>query len=204
MKLYSFLKTCLGAFFTALFRIKIEGKENVPAEGAVLVCPNHISNWDPILLAAVSDRQIRFMAKSSLFKIPVVSSILKAVGAFPVNRGSADPSALKRAIANLRNGDAVGIFPQGTRYRGVHPVVSSVKSGVGMIAYRAKCDVLPVAIATKGYKTSIFKPVYIKIGKPISYGELGLEHGTAEEYNYAAKLIFDRVLELNADVEVGK
>ena len=201
MKLYSVLKTCLGKFFMWLFRINIEGKENIPSEGSLLVCPNHISNWDPILLAAVSDRQIRFMAKSSLFKIPVVNTVLKAVGAFPVNRGSADPSALKKAITNLKNGDAVGLFPQGTRYRGVHPESSEIKSGAGMIAYRARCDVLPVAIVTRGYKTKAFKTVHIKIGKPIAFEELGLENGNAEEYTKAAELIFDRVLGLVGDIE---
>ena len=83
MKLYGFFKSLLGKVFAVLFRIRLEGRENMPLEGPLLVCPNHISNWDPILIAAVTDRQIRFMAKSSLFRIPLLSTLLKALGCFP-------------------------------------------------------------------------------------------------------------------------
>ncbi len=196
MKTYAFFKRLLKGLFIGLFRIEVKGEENIPQNGALLVCPNHISNWDPIILAAVSDRQIRFMAKASIFKIPLLNVLIKALGVFPVHRGSADPTALKTAINHLKNGDAVGMFPQGTRCIGKEPKNTEIKSGVGMIAYRSKADVIPVLIKTKGYKIMPFRKVYINFGEVIRYEELGLEQGTQAEYTAAAEKIFDRVLEL--------
>lgn len=196
MKTYAFVKGLLKFFFIGLFRVKVEGMENIPKEGGLLVCPNHISNWDPVLLGAVMDRQIRFMAKSSLFKIPLLNTLIRAMGAFSVHRGSADPSAIKTAVSHLKNGDAVGVFPQGTRNRGVDPAVTEIKNGVGMIAYRSKADVLPVAIETKGYKILPFRTVYIRVGNVIPYGSLGFEKGTHEEYTAASVLIFQEITRL--------
>ena len=196
MKVYAFLRKILKNVFIGMFRVEVTGAENIPEDKALLVCPNHLSNWDPIILGAVFDRQIRFMAKSSLFKIPVLNMLIKALGAFPVNRGTADPTALKTAINNLKNGDAVGLFPQGTRYSGTEPKDTEIKSGVGMVAYRSKADVLPVSIKTKNYKICIFRKVYINIGKVIPNEDLKLENGNQAEYTRATEYIFEKVLEL--------
>lgn len=196
MKTYSFVRNTLRGFFIWLFKIEVKGIENIPKDKALLVCPNHISNWDPILLAAVTERQIRFMAKASLFKIPLLNVLIKALGVFPVHRGSADPTALKTAIGYLKNGDAVGMFPQGTRHIGEEPKDTEIKSGVGMIAYRSKCDVLPVSIKTKGYRILPFRKVYITFGEVISFEALGFDKGNQAEYTNAAKIIFDKVIEL--------
>lgn len=196
MKLYAFLKKMLKGFFVGLFRVEFEGQENIPNDRPLLVCPNHLSNWDPIILAAVCDRQIRFMAKSSLFKIPLLNTLLKTLGVFPVHRGEADPTALKTAIKYLKDGDAVGVFPQGKRYMHKEPKDTPIKSGVGMIAYRSKADVLPVSIKTKGYKILPFRKVYIKAGKVIPFAELGIENGSQAEYTKATEIVFSRILEL--------
>ncbi len=196
MKLYAFLKKTLRWFFIGLFRVEIKGQENIPAENPLLVCPNHLSNWDPIILAAVCDRQFRFMAKASLFKIPLLNTLIKTLGVFPVRRGEADPTAIKTAISHLKNGDAVGIFPQGKRYIGIEPKNTGVKSGVGMIAYRSKADVLPVSIKTKGYRILPFRRVYINVGKVIKYEELGMINGTQAEYTKAAEYIFENITKL--------
>ncbi|MBE6718078.1 MAG: 1-acyl-sn-glycerol-3-phosphate acyltransferase [Ruminococcaceae bacterium] len=196
MKLYAFLKKLVQGFIKFLFRIEVQGEENIPKEGAVLVCPNHISNWDPIVLGVVFDRQIRFMAKASLFKIPLLNALIRTLGAFPVKRGAADPSAIKTAIKLLGEGDAVGMFPQGTRYIGTEPGNTEVKSGVGMVAHRANVDVLPVQIKTKNYRILPFRKVYIKIGDCIPNSELGIENGTRDEYTNASRYIFGKILDL--------
>lgn len=196
MKTYTFLKGLLKGFFIGLFRVEVKGEENIPKNGALLVCPNHISNWDPIIIGAVADRQIRFMAKASLFKIPLLNILIKVLGVFPVHRGTADPTALKTAIGHLKNGDAVGMFPQGTRHRGEAPDASGIKSGAGMIAYRSRADVLPVSIKTKGYKILPFRKVYITFGEVIPFETLGFEKGNQAEYTAAAEKIFSKVLEL--------
>ena len=196
MKLYAFLKKLVQGFIRFLFRIDVEGEENIPSEGAVLVCPNHLSNWDPIILGVVFDRQIRFMAKASLFKIPLLNVLIKTLGAFPVTRGSADPSSIKMAIKLLTDGDAVGMFPQGTRCMGKELAETEVKSGVGMVAHRSKADVLPVLIQTKKNRILPFRKVYIKIGNGIDNFDLNIKNGTRDEYTNASQYIFDRIIGL--------
>ncbi len=196
MKLYTFLRKILKNLILFLFRVEVENGERLQSEGAVLVCANHISNWDPIIMGAVFERPIRFMAKSSLFKIPLLSTLIKALGAFPVRRGEADTTALKTAIGNLRNNDAVGIFPQGKRYRGAEPKDTAVKTGVGMIVYRSGCDVLPVSIKTKKYKIALFRKVYIKVGETIKNCELKPESGNKSEYERVSGYVFEKILEL--------
>ena len=196
MKFYTFCKKFLNGFFSALFKIEVKGAENVPGGVPLLVCSNHLSNWDPVLLGVAFDRQIRFMAKKELFKIPLLSSLIKLFGAFPVNRGSADPSAIKTAIGLLKENECVGLFPQGTRFPKQDPKNTEIKNGAGMILYRSHSDAIPVSIKTKNYKILPFRKVFISIGKPISYDELGFEHGTQAEYTQASKLIFDRITDL--------
>ncbi|MBR5313949.1 MAG: 1-acyl-sn-glycerol-3-phosphate acyltransferase [Clostridia bacterium] len=196
MKVYAVLKKILKGLFMGLFRVDFQGAENIPAEGPLLVCPNHLSNWDPIILGAACDRQIRFMAKASLFKIPLLNVLIKTLGAFPIQRGMADPGALKTAIKHLKDGDAVGVFPQGKRYMNVEPKDTGVKPGIGMIAYRSKADVLPISIVTEKYKIMPFRKVYIRVGKVIPYADLKLENGTQEEYSVASEYVFKKVLEL--------
>ena len=196
MEFYTFCKKFLNGFFSALFKIEVKGAENVPGDVPLLVCANHLSNWDPILLGVAFDRQIRFMAKKELFKIPLLCSLIKLFGAFPVNRGTADPSAIKTAIKLLKDGECVGLFPQGKRFPKQDPKNTEVKNGAGMILYRSHSAVLPVSIKTKNYKIVPFRKVYITIGTPISYDELGFEHGSHTEYTKASEMIFERITDL--------
>lgn len=92
------------------------GRENIPKEGAIIVAPNHKSNFDPpIVGVAFKDRIIHYMAKEELFKNPIFGYILRQFGTFPVKRGSIDRMAIRRAILELKEGNALGIFPEGTR-----------------------------------------------------------------------------------------
>ncbi|MBE6623548.1 MAG: 1-acyl-sn-glycerol-3-phosphate acyltransferase, partial [Ruminococcaceae bacterium] len=158
---------------------------------------NHMSLWDPVFMGAcLKKRQVRFMAKAEIFKVPFVGMLVKALGAFPVKRGSSDIGAIRNTIELLKNGECVGIFPQGTRHPGVDPRETEVKGGAGMCAYRGKCDVLPVAIVNKHRKMVFFSRNYVVIGKPIKYEELGINEGSKEEFEYASKVIFDRICDL--------
>jgi len=163
-----------------------------------MVCSNHISATDVIFIsAAIPKRKICYMAKAELFKIPLLKQFLKAMGTFPIKRGAGDVAAIKKSISLLREGGTVGIFPQGTRYKGVHPKDSSVKPGAGMIAWRAHANILPVAIITKDYKVKLFRAIDVIIGKPISYNELGFEKGNHEEQIAATDKIFSEILKLH-------
>lgn len=198
MKLYTFVRVAFGPIFKFLFRLKVHGSENIPEKGGLLICPNHISALDVILLTAVTkQRKIHYMAKAELFKIPLLGQLIKALGAFPVNRGAGDAVAIKKTIKYLNDGETVGMFPQGTRYTGVDPRESSVKHGAGMVLYRAPVPVMPVAIITKGHRISLFKRVDIVYGKPILPEELGFEKGGREEHAFATEKIFSEILKLH-------
>ena len=175
---------------------KTSGKENIPKEGGFLLCANHIAVRDVILIGATCPRQIKFVAKKELFSIPILSSIIKALGAVKLDRGGNDVGAIRKSIEVVENGDIVSIFPQGHRYPGVDPSGTPIKNGAGMVAYRSGCDVIPVFIKTKGNKYGIFKKTEIIYGKPIKNSELGFVNGGADEYKSATSIIFNEILKL--------
>ena len=175
---------------------KTSGKENIPKEGGFLLCANHIAVRDVILIGATCPRQIKFVAKKELFSIPILSSIIKALGAVKLDRGGNDVGAIRKSIEIVENGDIVSIFPQGHRYPGVDPSGTPIKNGAGMVAYRSGCDVIPVFIKTKGNKYGIFKKTEIIYGKPIKNSELGFVNGGADEYKSATSIIFNEILKL--------
>jgi len=180
-----------------VLRIKVVGRENEPEQGGYVVCANHISATDPISLCyAFRKNQVHFMAKKELFKIPVLSWLIKMLGAFPVDRSGNDVGAIKTAISLVGDGGCLGIFPQGHRYPGVEPCETELKNGAGLIAYRTKADVVPVCIKTKKHKYSIFRKTEIIFGKPIPYSSLELKLGGNAEYDNATKIIFSKILEL--------
>ena len=200
MKLYKVLYKILAPLLRFIFNVHAHGEENIPEEGGLLICPNHIAAVDVIIVAVVTrKRQIHFMAKAELFKIPVLGKLIKALGAYPIRRGEGDVGAIKKTITLLKEGKTVGMFPQGTRYKGVDPHKSAVKHGAGMMAHRGNVPVLPVAIITKGHKVSLFKRVDVVFGKPISPEELGFENGNRAEQIAASEKIFTEILKLHEE-----
>lgn len=178
-----------------IYRVESVGWENVP-EGGVILAANHTSFSDVLVLSAASKRQLRYMAKKELFKIPLLSTLIKALGAYPVDRGGADVGSLKKTIAMVEEGEMVGIFPQGHRYGGQDPRTTEIKHGVGMIAYHTKAPVVPVFIDNARMKTAMFHRNTVIFGKPIRFEELGFEGGGRVEYMNAARIVFDRVCEI--------
>lgn len=193
MRFYKFAVALLTPVLKAIFRIKIEGAENIPQTGDIYVCCNHLSNWDPILLAVSSRRPIHYMSKKEVFKIPVIKSLLSLLGAFPVDRDNVDITAVKTALTHIKYKNAIGIFIQGTRCTGKDPESIGAKSGVGMLVYKTMSDVIPVSIYTKGYKVVPFKKVYVTIGKPIKYDEFSVGEKSPEEYQRMSNFVFDRI-----------
>lgn len=114
-------------------RLDVEGLEVLPAEGPVLVVGNHDSHWDPVAVgvAAIRRRQIKALAKSTLWEVRGLSPVLDGMGQIPIERGAGDVGALSRAIEELRAGACIGVFPEGTRSRGE---VLRARSGVGRLA----------------------------------------------------------------------
>lgn len=114
-------------------RLEVEGLEVLPPEGPVLVAGNHDSHWDPVAVgvAAIRRRQIKALAKSTLWDVRGLTPVLDGMGQIPIERGAGDAGALSRAIEELRAGACIGVFPEGTRSRGE---VLRARSGVGRLA----------------------------------------------------------------------
>lgn len=156
-----------GLFF--FLGLKHEGIHNVPKEGAVILASNHISFYDPIVIAAVLDRQVHFMAKSEFFRNKPFARFLAALNAFPVKRGTPDRKAIKKALTVLEEGKVLGIFPEGTRKR----MGTQVDAQAGTALLALKSDVFVIPVACIGTERTIpigwFKPVKVIFGKPIKY-----------------------------------
>ncbi len=114
-------------------RLQVEGVENVPASGPLLIVGNHDSHWDPVMVgvAALRRRQIRALAKAELWDVKGLGPVLDGMGQIPIERGKGDAAALAKAIETLRAGACIGVFPEGTRSRGK---VLRARSGVGRLA----------------------------------------------------------------------
>lgn len=163
---YRLAKTLVLPFIYLFFWPRVEGIENFPQDGKVIVYSNHTSNFDPMVLGVLMPRKIHFMAKEELFRIPVFGSLIKSLGAFPVKRGKVDISAIKQSIRILKEGQVLGMFPEGTR--GQSGELQSFAHGIAAIAVRAQSPVIPVAI-NGGYRC--FRPITVRVGRPIEYNE---------------------------------
>lgn len=177
-----------------MYRIKYVGKENVPKTGGIIIAANHYNTFDPGFIAISGVRKIHYMTKEEKFAKPFQRWIYTHSNAFPVKRQGADKSAVKYAIKVLKQGRALGIFPEGTRSPDGLP--QSPKAGVALIAREAKADVLPVSIYSEG-KVKLFSKIIIRFGKPIPYSALGFtESGKSSELRAASRLIMDEIIAL--------
>jgi 1-acyl-sn-glycerol-3-phosphate acyltransferase len=142
---YNLLKVTLILLFSTVFRWRVQGRENIPASGSVIIAPNHCSNADPLLVGAASNRRVRFMAKEELFSPPWFGSILKHLGSIPVKRGVGDRAAIRQALDVLQAGNAFILFPEGTRSK--NGQLNQAQHGVAMIAIKSQTPVIPAAIS---------------------------------------------------------
>ncbi|MBS4023050.1 MAG: 1-acyl-sn-glycerol-3-phosphate acyltransferase [Dethiobacter sp.] len=174
--LYTVVCWIFRQYFRFVCRWEIKGRENLPQSGPFIICANHISWLDPPLVGSVAwPQKINFMAKDELFHIPVFGYLISKVKAFPVKRDSADRRAIKYAIDVIKNGEILGLFPEGTRSRTKE--LLPPQPGVGLIAHKSKALVLPVAIMGP-YKP--FVPIRVRIGKPLNFSEYYEEKARAE------------------------
>ncbi|CAM4223352.1 lysophospholipid acyltransferase family protein [Paenibacillus tarimensis] len=160
--IYRICQFLLDVIYTLLFRIRAEGLEHVPAQGPVLLCSNHISNFDPPAVGLKVRRRVHFMAKAELFTFKPLGALLTAIGAFPVKRGGVSKESIKLALQLLKDGHVMGIFPEGTR--SVPGMEGAAKKGAAMIALRSGASVIPVAI-NGSYK--LFGKVVVRYGPPV-------------------------------------
>ncbi len=188
----------LAAPVRFLFGVRAKGKENIPSHDGLLICSNHLGMRDPVLIASVYPRQIRFLAKKELFSVPVIRSIVTTWGAIRLDRSTTDMGALKRAEDCIKLGQAVSVFPQGHRNPSVPVSTTTFKRGAAFIAAHATCPVLPVYIETKKQKYGLFRRVNIHFGEVIPYETLIAD---GDGYDQITKKIFDAIVALEEKVK---
>jgi 1-acyl-sn-glycerol-3-phosphate acyltransferase len=193
---------CDAGFKAALrlfAKVRIEGRENVPRTGPLIVVSNHLSNIDPAIVAAAVDRTPGFLAKRELFRFPPLAVFLYGYGAFPVDRERTDLKALRWAVKRLHRGGVIVLFPERTRSRGRG--LLKAQYGAPLLASMTGAPLLPVAITgsepLQNY-LKVFAPVsnlHIRIGRPfmVKAGEKAtreqLEKATVEMMSRIARML---------------
>lgn len=185
MSLYPFARSVVAGILKPTYRIKVEGRENFPKEGGVLLCTNHISNFDPPVVGVTAPRKVFFMAKAELFKVPILKDLLHNFGTFPVNRGGSDREALRTGLKILKEGNVLGFFPEGTRSK--NGELGKGQAGAGFFALRSTAAVVPCAIIGP-YKP--FKTLRVIYGKPINMDEYREKKIAADEMS---NIIMDEI-----------
>ena len=196
--LYLIGKLIVGAFFRLFTCWRVEGKENVPPKGAVLVVANHINFNDPPLLGVSLGRQVVFMAKEELFRFRPLGYFLSSMGSFPVHRGRLDRNAIRQSQRGLAEGRALVMFPESTRSRNAQ--LQRALPGSALIASRQAVPVLPVGIfGTEKLKKTFWifrRPrITVNIGPPFSLPKAGGKL-TKDELAEHTELIMRRIAEL--------
>lgn len=182
----SFVKGFARIATHIIYRIKIEGLENIPEDGAAIICSNHLHAFDSVVLGSHIKRMAYAMGKEELFRTKFKKDFLLAMGCFPVKRGAGGEEAVKKSIEILNGGDLLIIFPEGTRNglaKGVKP-----KKGAALIALKAKVPIIPVGI--KG-KFKFLSKITLKIGEPIDLSEY---YNTEEHSNQVLQDVMDKVM----------
>ncbi|HOM71413.1 MAG TPA: lysophospholipid acyltransferase family protein [Armatimonadota bacterium] len=186
---------------TIFGRYKAVGAGNVPSEGGVILAPNHVSYIDPPAAGCgIRKRQVRFMAKSELFKIPVLGYLIDRVGAFPVKQNTADRAALKKAMDLINSGNIVCLFPEGTR--SLIGELMEAQPGLGMIALKTKAPVVPAALIGTNKMLPPhswylhFSRIKVVYGKPMTFDDL-YEKGMSRE---AIEQVGERVMAAIAEL----
>ena len=164
-------KLFVSPIYKFVFRGHLIGRENIPQKNSFIMVSNHGSLLDPPLLGHALGRNISFMAKAELFKIPFLGFVIKACGAYPVKRGIADKNTIKTACEKLSKNSCIGIFIDGTRQKNGR--VNKPKQGAALLAFKNQKILLPVAIINSHrlIKFRSFLPIFskieIRVGKPV-------------------------------------
>jgi len=174
--LYRIIQFTLRGIFKSLYRTEVIGLEKVPRSGRVLLCCNHISYVDPVVIGAYIPRYTYFMAKKELFKVSFLSNLVTFLNAFPVRRDTTDRYAFDTSIKILKDDNLLGLFPEGTR--STDGIIREGKKGIGLIALLSRSDILPVAISgsneiiQKPHKRVFFPRIRLIVGDVIKTGRI--------------------------------
>lgn len=180
-----------------------QGGENIPTQGAALIASNHIAYFDPLLIGSASPRELYYMAKKELFENSLFGWLISKFNAFPISRGSFDREGIKRATEVLRAGNALLVFPEGTRSK--NGDLKELKLGVAKLALDTRVPIVPTYL---DYSTNWLKAFFqrkkikIKFGSPIKPEEFDGIPKNKEGYLSITRQIFERIKDLKEDAKV--
>jgi 1-acyl-sn-glycerol-3-phosphate acyltransferase len=170
---YAVCKPLAVAIMRLLFRVEIHGRHHIPATGPVLIIANHSSLLDPPLVGGAVPRRVTFLAKAELFRIPGFGALIRRLGAQPLRRGGADPSALRTAQRVLQDGGVLLVFPEGTR--GEEGTLREAKPGAALLAMQTGVPVVPAYVRgsgrawPRGRRLPRPAKVVVTFGPPLSF-----------------------------------
>jgi 1-acyl-sn-glycerol-3-phosphate acyltransferase len=200
--LYNVVATASWPILHWLFRLRVQGKENVPEDGGYVLACNHLSNFDPWPLGMPlwPQRWLRFMAKAELYWWPA-TLVLNAAGAFPVHRERADVEAVQTAVRLAQEGNVVVMFPEGTRRKKglVKKHQARARSGAARIALDAGVPLVPAAIAGTDRLLTL-GPLKVAFGAPVDVDDLLALGDTRRASQEATERLMARITELEASL----
>lgn len=194
--LYDMTGMATNLLCTCLFRWRVEGQENVPATGPVIIAPNHLSNLDPPLIGTVLPRRAYFMGKEELFEAPIPRWFNPRIMAYPVKRGVPDRKAIRWTLRLLEMGEMVVVFPEGTRSRTGE--LQEPESGISYLILKSKAPVVPIAISGTNRLIVSCKPfprfgrIQVRIGKPLTFEEF-YDNRSREVQTLIARRIMEEI-----------
>ena len=192
--IYNIIQYALKAIFTILFRVSIKGVDKIPENGKYLICSNHISYLDPVLIGAYLPRYTYFMAKRELFSVSFLSNLVTYLNAFPVSRDVIDRSTFNIALDILKNENTLALFPEGTR--STDGKIGEGKKGVGLISYLSGAPIIPMVIIgsnkiiQKPHKRIFFPKIKMAIGDTIDTARIIKENDRKD----AIQIIVDETM----------
>lgn len=202
--LYPVLKRCVAGLGRVWFRLSVVGADRVPREGRLLLAANHLSVLDPALIGAVLPRELDYLAKTELFRIPGFGALIGRLNAHPVDRTGSDSAALRLALRLLGDGRAVLVFPEGTR--GAEGRLQPARAGAGMLAALSEAPVVPVYVQGSGRAlprgAAVPRPVRVTVtfGTPLRFTR---ERGRAR-YQEISDEIMAAIGRLKTEAERGR
>lgn len=180
------------------YRLRVSGLEHVPAQGGVIFAANHTSYLDPPALGcAINTRIVHFMARDTLLSSPIARFFFKHAQVIPLDRTRGDLAALRKAISFLKDGKAIGLFPEGTRSKDGTP--QAAKGGIGFLLAKGGAPVVPMYISgtfqafPRGSSKFLPSRITVNIGAPIPPEELLAAMADAKDYASVGSLVMQRI-----------
>ncbi|KXB67781.1 Acyltransferase [Parvimonas sp. KA00067] len=156
--MYRFLVAIVSVLVKIIYRVKVNGIENFKDDKPIIISANHTHIFDPVILAMLTKRQIFFLSKKEIFEKKLSAKFFTKLGVIPIDRENTDLKAIKSCFRVIRNGDLLGIFPEGTRVKTID--INNMKKGVALIALKNKVNILPIHIEAS-YK--IFSKITVDV-----------------------------------------